>query len=206
MCRGLIGKKIGMTGLFSPEGEYIPVTVVQAGPCVVTQVKSEATDGYNALQLGFGVKKISRVNKPMQGHFKKSGEQCFETLQEFQVDEPEKYSPGQSVTLDLFKPGDMVDVTGTTKGRGFSGVIKRHGFRGGKNTHGCKSHRVPGSIGTSAWPSRVVKGKKMPGHYGNAKKTVRNLKIVDIRPEDNIIMVKGALPGPRSGVVTIKKI
>jgi large subunit ribosomal protein L3 len=207
MCSGIIGKKLGMSGVFSPEGEYIPVTVVQAGPCVVTQVKSEATDGYNALQLGFGEKKSSRVNKPIKGHLKKSGDKFFGTMREFRMEEnPEKFSTGQTITLEIFKVGEKVNVTGTTKGRGFSGVIKRHGFHGGKNTHGCKSHRVPGSVGTSAWPSRILKGKKMPGHHGNSKKTIRNLKIVDIRTEDNIIMLKGALPGPRSGLVFIKKI
>lgn len=206
MSSGLIGKKLGMSGLFSPDGEYIPVTVVQAGPCVVTQIKSEATDGYNALQLGFGEKKSSRVNKPIKGHLKKSGDKYFGTLREFRMETPDKFSLGQTITLDMFKVGELVNVTGTTKGRGFSGVIKRHGFHGGANTHGCKSHRVPGSVGTSAWPSRVIKGRKMPGQHGNKRRTIRNLKIVDIRAEDNIIMLKGALPGPKTGLITIKKI
>jgi len=206
MCKGLIGEKLGMTGLFSSEeGSYTPVTAVQVGPCVVTQIKTETTDGYNALQLGFGDKKRSRINKPLEGHLKKSGERLFAVLREFSVNNPDEYSLGQTVTLDVFKVGEHVDVTGTTKGRGFSGVIKRHGFHGGKKTHGSHSHRIPGSIGCSAWPAKVIKGKKMPGHYGNERKTVQNLEIVDIRSEENLILLKGALPGPRSGLVTIRK-
>ncbi len=205
MCRGLIGKKLGMTGLFSTEGEYMPVTVVQVGPCVVTQIKTIATDGYNALQLGFGEKKESRINKPMEGHFKKSGETRFAILREVPVDDPGEYSLGQTISLDVFKIGERVDVTGTTKGRGFAGVVKRHGFHGGKKTHGSHSHRIPGSIGCSATPAKVIKGKKMPGQYGNERKTARNLKIVDIRPEENLLLIKGARPGSASGVVSIKR-
>jgi large subunit ribosomal protein L3 len=206
MCKGLIGKKLGMTGVFTPEGNYIPITVIQVGPCVVTQVKTQATDGYNALQLGFGDKKTSRTNKPLKGHFAKSGGSCFKVLKEFAADDPSQYSQGQTIAItDVFKIGEKVDVAGTTKGRGFTGVIKRHGFHGGKDTHGCMSHRVPGSIGASAWPSRVVKGKRMPGHYGNERQTTRNMLIVDVRPEDNIVMLKGAIPGHTSGVVEIRK-
>jgi len=205
MCRGLIGKKLGMTGLFSTEGEYMPVTVVQVGPCVVTQIKTIATDGYNALQLGFGEKKESRTNKPMEGHLKKSGEARLAILREVSVDDPGEYSLGQTISLDVFEIGERVDVTGTTKGKGFAGVVKRHGFHGGKKTHGSHSHRIPGSIGCSATPGKVIKGKKMPGQYGNERKTARNLKIVDIRPEENLMLIKGALPGSVSGVVSIKK-
>ena len=205
MCRGLIGKKLGMTGLFSTEGEYMPVTVVQVGPCVVTQIKTIATDGYNALQLGFGEKKESRINKPMEGHFKKSGETRFAILREVPVDDPGEYSLGQTISLDVFKIGERVDITGTTKGRGFAGVVKRHGFHGGKKTHGSHSHRIPGSIGCSAWPAKVIKGKKMPGQYGNTRNTVKNLEIVEIRPEQNLILIKGAVPGSGYGVVEIKK-
>jgi len=194
-----------MTGLFSTEGEYMPVTVVQVGPCVVTQIKTIATDGYNALQLGFGAKKESRINKPMEGHLKKSGETRFAILREVPVDDPGEYSLGQTISLDVFKIGERVDVTGTTKGRGFAGVVKRHGFHGGKKSHGSHSHRIPGSIGCSATPAKVIKGKKMPGQYGNERKTARNLKIVDIRPEENLMLIKGALPGSVSGVVSIKK-
>ncbi len=206
MCKGLIGKKLGMMGLFTAEGKNIPVTVVLAGPCVVTQIKTQATDGYNALQLGFLEKKKAGTNKPIIGHLKKSGEVCFRVLKEVAVDNPEKYSLGQKIGTDIFKVGEFVDVTGTTKGRGFSGVIKRHGFHGGKKTHGSHSHRIPGSIGCSAWPAKVIKGKKMPGHYGNERKTVRNLEIVDIRPEQNLILIKGAIPGSKAGVVGIKKL
>ena len=205
MCKGLMGKKLGMTALFSPEGAYTPVTVVELGPCVVTQIKTVATDGYNALQLGFGDKKTKQVNKPMQGHLKKSGDQVFAYLREFPVDNPEEYSLGQAVTLDLFSVGERVDVVGTTKGRGFSGVIKRHGFARGPMTHGSKSVRIPGSIGCSAWPSRVIKGKKMPGQYGTERQTVRNVKVVDIRPEQNLVLLRGAVPGHKNALVLVSK-
>jgi large subunit ribosomal protein L3 len=200
-----MGKKLGMTGLFSPEGEYIPVTVVQAGPCVVTQIKTVDTDGYNALQLGFGKKKKAHLNKPITGHLKKVGDASFEALREFFVEDPSEYSVGQTLSLDMFKVGERVDVTGTSKGRGFAGVIKRHGFHGGKKTHGSHSHRIPGSIGCSATPSKVIKGKKMPGRYGNDRKTIRNVTVVDIRPDENLILIKGALPGSTSGLLEIKK-
>lgn len=194
-----------MTSLFLPDGTYVPVTVLEVGPCTVTQVKTLATDGYNALQLGFGNKKAKQVNRPRKGHMKKAGDKLFSVLREFDVDNPENYDLGQEINLEMFSVGEAVTVTGTTKGRGFSGVIKRHGFRGGKNSHGCTSHRVPGSIGTSAWPSRVTKGKKLPGHYGVDRKTIKNLKIIDIRPEQNLLLVNGAIPGPPSGTVLIKK-
>ena len=205
MSRGLLGKKLGMTGFFTPEGRYLPVTVIEAGPCVVTQIKTKATDGYDALQLGFAEKRKSRVNKPLQGHFKKSGEQCFRYVREFTVDDPAAYNLGQEVTVDMFKVGDRVDVVGTTKGRGFAGVIKRYGFHRGPMTHGSRNVRRPGSIGCSAWPAKVIKGKKMPGQYGNDRKTIRNLEIIDIRPEDNVILVKGAVPGAQSGVMAVNK-
>ena len=205
MSRGLLGKKLGMTGFFTPEGRYLPVTVIEAGPCVVTQIKTRATDGYDALQLGFGEKRKSRVNKPLQGHYKKSGEQCFRYLREFSVDNPEEYNLGQEITVDMFNVGDRVDVVGTTKGRGFAGVIKRYGFHRGPMTHGSRNVRRPGSIGCSAWPAKVIKGKKMPGQYGNDRKTIRNLEIVDIRSEDNVIMVKGAVPGAESGLMAVNK-
>ncbi len=205
MSKGLLGKKLGMTALFSAEGQLIPVTVVEAGPCVVTQIKTLPTDGYNALQLGYGEKKKARVNKALQGHYKKSGDACFEHLKEFSVEDPEAYVVGQTITVELFNIGERVDVAGTTKGRGFSGVIKRHGFHRGPMGHGSKNVRPPGSIGCSATPSKVVKGKKLPGHYGHERKTMRNLEIVDIRPDTNLVMIKGALPGPRSGLVAINK-
>ena len=205
MVKGIIGKKLGMTSLFTPEGESVPATVVLVGPCVVTQIKTRETDGYNALQLGFGEKKESRINKPVKGHLKKSGDGLFSVLREVPVDNPAEYTLGQNIALDLFKVGERVDITGTTKGRGFAGVIKRHGFHGGRKTHGSNSHRIPGSIGSSAWPSRVFKGKKLPGRYGNDRMTVRNLEIVDIRPDEHLILLKGPVPGHRSGLISIKK-
>lgn len=206
MSRGLLGKKLGMTAWFSSEGNLIPVTVVEVGPCVVTQIKTAATDGYNALQLGFGEKKKSRVKKPLQGHQKKSGNICFEHLKEFFVENPDEFGLGQTITVEMFHAGDRVDVVGTTKGRGFSGVIKRHGFHRGPMSHGSKNIRPPGSIGCSATPSKVIKGKKMPGHYGNQRKTMRNLEIVDVRPDNNLVLLKGAVPGPKSGLVVLNKL
>ena len=205
MSRGLIGTKLGMTALFTPDGKYVPVTVILLGPCVVTQIKTKITDGYDALQLGFGNKHKSRVNKPMAGHFKKSGDQVFESVREVGVENPDDYKVGQTITLDIFDIGDQVNVTGTTKGRGFSGVIKRHGFHGGKKTHGSHSHRIPGSIGCSASPAKVIKGKKMPGRYGNATHTIQNLEIVDIRPEENLMMIKGMVPGAKTALVKVQK-
>jgi large subunit ribosomal protein L3 len=205
MSRGLLGKKLGMTGLFTAEGRYIPATVIEAGPCVVTQIKTRAKDGYNALQLGFGIKKSQRVNKPLKGHFKKSGDQCFRYLREFSVENPEEYNLGQELTVEMFKVGDRVDVVGTSKGRGFSGVIKRYGFHRGPMTHGSRNIRRPGSIGCSAWPAKVIRGKKMPGQYGNDRKTIRNLEVVDIRSNDNVILIKGAVPGAESGLVAVNK-
>ncbi len=206
MCRGLIGKKIGMTGIFSADGRLIPVTVIQAGPCFVTQIKTIADDGYNALQIGFCEQKQSRLNRPKRGHLQKSGGHSLRYLREVAVDDPTLYKLGQRILPDIFKVGEHVNVVGTTKGRGFAGVIKRHGFHGGKNTHGSHSHRIPGSIGCSAWPGKVIKGKKLPGHYGNSRKTVLNLEIVDIRPEENLIMIKGAVPGHTSALVAIQKV
>ncbi len=205
MCRGIIGKKIGMTCVFSPDGDYVPVTIIKAGLCVVVQKKTLQKDGYNALQVGFEEKKAVKVNKPMSGHFKKSGGACYRYLREFGVDDPDKYEVGQAISADMFKIGQLVDVVGTIKGRGFAGVIKRHGFHGGGQTHGSHSHRVPGSIGCSAWPAKVIKGKKMPGHYGNTRQTTRNLEVVDIRKEENLILLRGAVPGSKTGLLEIKK-
>jgi large subunit ribosomal protein L3 len=205
MCKGMMGKKLGMTGLFASDGRVTPVTVIQAGPCVVTQIKTQATDGYNALQLGFKEVKPKHVTKPRQGHFKKSGSTCFRHVQEFAVENPEAFTVGQSVTVDIFAVGERVCVSGTTKGRGFSGVIKKEGFSGGRKTHGSKCHRIPGSIGSSAWPSRVTKGKGMPGHFGAERQTAQGIEIIDIRPEDNLLLVRGAVPGPASGLVAIRK-
>ena len=205
MCKGLIGKKLGMTSLFTPEGQYIPVTVIELGPCVVTQIKSEDTDGYNAIQLGFGTKKASRINKPLEGHYKKSGGQ-YAVLKEVPVETSSEYEVGQTVALDMFEVGEKVDIIGTTKGRGFAGVTKRHGFHLGRKTHGSKSYRIPGSVGCSAYPAKIIRGKKMPGQYGNHRKTIRNLEIVDIRPDENLMMVKGAIPGHREALVVVNKL
>jgi large subunit ribosomal protein L3 len=205
MCKGLIGKKLGMTSLFTPEGKYIPVTVIELGPCVVTQVKSEATDGYDAVQLGFGEKKESRITRPLKGHYKKSGGQ-YAVLKEVPVAADTGYEVGQTIAADLFAVGEKVDVVGTTKGRGFAGVTKRHGFRLGRKTHGSKSYRIPGSVGCSAYPAKIIRGKKMPGQYGNHRKTIRNLEIVDIRPDENLVMVKGAVPGHRDAFVMVNKL
>jgi large subunit ribosomal protein L3 len=163
------------------------------------------TDGYDALQLGFDQRNEVRINKPLRGHLDKCGVKTVSILQEVPVENPDEYSAGQQVTVDIFQVGERVEVVGTTKGRGFSGVIKRHGFHGGKKTHGSHSHRIPGSIGCSAWPARVLKGKKMPGRYGKDKKTIKNVEIVDIRPKENLILLKGAVPGHKSGFITIKK-
>ncbi len=195
-----------MTGIFSNDGRCVPVTVVEAGPCVVTQIKTSATDGYNALQLGFLEKKAGKVNKPLTGHFNKSGGRGYRYVREFSVDDPEGYSLGQVVSPLIFSVGERVKVTGTTKGRGFSGVVKRHGFGGGRKTHGGHCHRLPGSIGCSAWPSRVTRGKKMPGRYGGSRKSFKNLEIFDIRQEENLILLKGAVPGCKNGLVQISKV
>jgi large subunit ribosomal protein L3 len=205
MSRGIIAKKLGMTSLFAADGRMVPVTVVQAGPCTVTQVKTQAVDGYNALQLGFGQRKARRVSRPVKGHLAKSGGGLPAVLREVAVDDPSQYSPGQQIGADLFQAGQRVDVIGTTKGRGFSGVIKRHGFHRGPMTHGSKNKREPGSIGCSAWPSRVIKGKRMPGRYGAVRQTVRNLEIIEVRPEENLLLIRGAVPGANQGLVLIQK-
>lgn len=205
MCKGLIGKKLGMTSVFTQEGNSVPVTVVEAGPCVVTQIKTEDTDGYNALQLAFGVQKEQRVNKPQKGHFAKAGDACFAVVKEFPVEDPSLFELGQEISVELFAVGEKIDVAGTSKGRGFSGTIRRHGFSRGPAAHGSRNVRKPGSVGCSAWPSRVIKGKKMPGQFGNDRNTVKNLQIVDIRPEENLLLIKGAVPGHKSGILEINK-
>ena len=205
MIKGLLGKKLGMTSVFVNDGRSIPVTVIEAGPCTVTQIKTKANDGYNALQVGFGEKKKSRVTKPLAGHFSKAGDKMFVFLKEFMIDDPDSYKLGQAIDLAVFDVGDKVEVSGKTKGRGFSGTIKRHGFHRGPKPHGSKNYREPGSIGQCAWPSKVFKGKRMPGRYGNARMTVKNLEIVDIRPDQHLILIKGAVPGPISGLVEIRK-
>jgi large subunit ribosomal protein L3 len=205
MPRGLLGRKLAMSSQFSAEGHQMPVTVLEVGPCVVTQVKTRETDGYDALQVGFLTKRNDRTNKPLQGHFEKSGGQAYSFVREISVGDPSEYTPGQTLTVEMFEVGERVDVSGVSKGRGFTGVIKRWGFRGGRATHGSMFHRAPGSVGASATPSKIIKGRKMPGHHGNRRVTVRNLEIVDIRPEQHLLIVKGAVPGCRSGLVEVRK-
>ncbi len=202
----LLGKKIGMTNVFSAEGRLVPVTVVQAGPCVVTQVKTEDKDGYNALQLGFDEKKVERLNKPIAGHLKKSTDKGFRVFREFRTDDPEGIESGTTLSTDMFSVGDKVNISGISKGRGFQGTIKRHGFSRGPETHGNRNHRKPGSIGNSAWPAKVIKGKKMPGHMGTDRETVKNLIIVDIKHEDNLLLVKGPVPGFKTGILEVRKV
>jgi large subunit ribosomal protein L3 len=205
MLEGMIGRKLGMTRLFLEAGRSVPVTVIQAGPCQVVQVKDQVTDGYAAVQLGFGDKRAKRVTKPLGGHFAKASVEPKSVLKEFRVAETGDYQVGQEVTAELFAMGDKVHVTGRSKGRGYTGVVKRHGFAGGKDTHGVTTHDKPGSIGMSADPSRVHKGKKMPGQHGSQKKTVKNLKVVDVRPDQNLVIVAGAVPGANGSVVYLRK-
>ena len=200
----LVGRKIGMTNVFSSDGKLVPVTVVQVGPCVVTQVKTKETDGYSALQLGFDEKKVEKLNKPVSGHLKKATDKGFRVLREFRTEDTENVEPGATIGIDVFTVGDKVNISGISKGRGFQGTIKRHGFSRGPETHGSRNHRAPGSIGNSAWPGRVFKGKKLPGHMGTDKKTMKNLTIVDIKPEDNLLLVKGPVPGFKTGILEVR--
>ena len=201
---GLLGKKVGMTRIYSDTGNAIGVTVIEAGPCVVLQKKTVETDGYNAVQVGMSAKKETRLSKPEAGHAKKAGQGGFYHIKEFRTDRVDEYEVGQQINVaDLFKTGDLVDVSGKSKGRGFQGVVKRHGFRGGRMTHGSMFHRAPGSIGCSAWPSRVVKGKKLPGHMGDVVKTKKNVIIIDVRPEDNVLLLRGSVPGAKNGLLRI---
>ncbi len=205
MVNGILGKKLGMTQIFTESGTRIPVTVIEAGPCTVVQKKVVDTDGYDAVQLGFGEQKAHRVNKPKMGHFKKAGKGVFSSLREMDGEIADLEVGAEIACGDVFSAGDLVDVMGTSKGKGFQGVIKRWNFAGGRSTHGSKFHRAPGAIGCSAWPSRVFKGKKMAGQMGNERVTIQNLEIVDVRADQNLILVKGAIPGPKNGLVTIRK-
>ncbi len=203
---GLIGKKIGMTRIFNEEGASIPVTVVEAGPCAVLQVKTAESDGYEAIQLGFGAQRAHRATKAEVGHAAKAGlEAAPSVLREFAPDEGEEYAPGQELTVDLFAPGDEVKVTGTSKGRGFQGAMKRHGFAGRPGSHGHPKARNVGSLGPGTDPSRVIKGKKMPGQMGNVRRTVRNLEVIKVDPERNLLFIKGGIPGSRNSYVLITK-
>ena len=204
--RGLIGKKIGMTQIFSENGTLVPVTVVEAGPCVVTQVKTKSSDGYDAVQIGYSDLKNKHSNKPLSGHFKKANVSAKRFLAEFQPVSNYDYKAGQQFGVSLFKKGELVSVTGTSKGKGFSGVMKRHGFGGGPKTHGQREHpRSAGSIGQASDPSRVFKGMKMAGQYGNKKVSTRNLEIVSVLSQDNQLLIKGAIPGANNSIVYITK-
>ncbi len=204
---GLIGKKLGMTQLFDEKGRVIPVTVLEVGPCFVVQRKRLDKEGYDAVQLGFGRKKIKNVKKPIRGHLRKADfEEGFEVLRELKVDPGEELEPGTSLTVEMFEVGEYVDVTGKSKGKGFTGVMKRHGFHGTPAAHGTHEYfRHGGSIGSSAYPAKVFKGMKMPGHKGNERVTIQNLVVVDVRKERNLLMVKGAVPGPNGGIVLVKR-
>lgn len=205
MSKGMIGKKLGMTRLFVREGVSVPVTVIEAGPATVVQLKTKENDGYAAVQLGFSPKDEKHSNKPEQGHCAKAGAPGYKALKEFALAEGAPLELGAQVALDIFAPGEKISVTGTSKGKGFAGVMKRHGFHGGRATHGCLTPRGAGSIGCAADPSRVFPGRKMAGHAGSARTTVKNLTVVDIRPEYGVILVRGAVPGPNGGLVLLKK-
>jgi large subunit ribosomal protein L3 len=206
MIEGLIGKKIGMTQSFDAEGNGIPVTVIKAGPCTVVQKKDQEKNGYSALQLGLVEEKgVKKPNKPMTGHFKKAGLPPLRMLREFRLADQAGIKQGDQVFVDIFQVGEKVHVTGTSKGKGFQGVVKRWGFRGGRASHGSMFHRAPGSIGASSFPSRVTKGKRMGGHMGHARMTVRNLTVIGTDKENNLLLIKGAIPGPRGSYVLIRK-
>ncbi len=205
MKTGIIGKKLGMTQVFDAEGKVIPVTVIEAGPCTVVQRKTSRGDGYDAVQIGFGSKKAHRVGQPMIGHFRKAGKGAFGTMKEIRVPAESPLDAGQEIHVDIFREGDFVDVTGQSKGRGFTGLIKRWNFRGGRATHGSMFHRAPGSIGASAFPSRVLKGMRAGGHMGMDRVTVRNLEVVRVDEANNLLVVRGAVPGAGGSYLVIRK-
>jgi len=201
---GLIGRKIGMTQIYKETGEVCPATALEVGPCPIVQIKkSDGKDGYNAIKLGFW--ESEKISKPLKGIMSKIGKPGHKVLGEFLLDEIGNFEAGAVLKADVFNVGDIVSIKGTIKGRGFAGVVKRHGFHGGDDTHGCRSNRVPGSISGSSDPSRVYKGKKMPGHYGASNMTIRGLEVIMVDPDKNLIFVKGAVPGPRQGIVYVTK-
>ncbi len=202
---GIIARKLGMTQIFLEDGSVVPVTIVEASPCTVIQKKTKAKDGYNALQLGFLPKNSQRANKPLSGHFKKAGTGPYYHLKEFRLENVEGFEMGQEVTLNLFKPGDVVDITGLSKGKGFTGVMKRHGFHGSPGSHGTHEYfRHGGSVGSNSFPARVFKNMKMPGHHGNQRVTLQNIKVLDIKEDQNLILLKGGIPGGRHSWVLIR--
>lgn len=208
MQKGILGKKLGMTQVFTAEGKVVPVTVVEAGPCLVTQLKQNATDGYNAIQVGFGTIKEQRVTKALKGHFAKAGVKPVRYVKELRLDDISGITVGDTLKADVFAEGELVDVTGTSKGKGFAGSIKRHGFGRGPESHGSKYHRRTGSLGTggrmSGGGGRVFKGRKMPGRMGGDKVTIQGLRVVRIDAERNLLLIKGAIPGPKGALVTVK--
>jgi len=208
MSIGILGKKLGMTRLFGEHGQVIPVTVIEAGPCHIVQIKSRETDGYEAVQIGFGQKKEGSVNKPAQGRFKKANTPPLRYLREFKIGEvsaEEELKPGGQIAVDIFSAGEMVDISAISKGKGFAGVMKRWGHKGGKASHGAETHRHGGSIGASADPSRVFKGLPMAGRMGGKRITVQNLEVVKVDAEKNLLIIKGSVPGPRNGMLSIRK-
>ncbi|MCD8552477.1 50S ribosomal protein L3 [Seleniivibrio sp.] len=206
MAKAIIGKKVGMTQVFKEDGTVVPVTVVQAGPCVVTEVRSKEKDGYCAIQLGFEeIVKDGKVNKPMAGYFKKQGVAPHKYLKEFRTESGSDKAVGEQVNVTIFEEGDLIDVQGTSIGKGFQGVVKRYGFAGGPKTHGSHFHNVPGSIGMCEFPGETAKGRKMPGRMGGKTVSVQNLQVVKIIPETNLLLIKGAIPGYEDGVVYIKQ-
>jgi large subunit ribosomal protein L3 len=205
MSTTLIGKKVGMTQIYMDSGELVPVTVIEAGPCPVVQVKRADTDGYNAIQIGFGSKKEKNTSKGALGHFKKAGTSALRHLREIRLDSEPQEEAGSTLSVDIFDGEEKVDVIGTTKGRGFQGVVKRWNFAGGPASHGSMFHRRGGSYGMCQWPGKVIKGKKMPGHFGTDRRTVQNLKVVKILPEKNLILVKGSVPGATGSTILVRK-
>ncbi|HDP70138.1 MAG TPA: 50S ribosomal protein L3 [Actinobacteria bacterium] len=204
MSKGILGKKIGMTQVFDESGKSIPVTVITAGPCVVTQIKTPNKDGYSAIQIGYGDVKEKRVNKPLKGHFDKAKIDSKKHLVELCVGKDEKFELAQRITVDVFNEGEKTDVVGVSKGKGFAGVVKRWGFRGGPGSHGSHFHRAPGAIGMCATPSRVLKGRKLPGRMGNKRVTAKNIEVVKVDKERNLLLLKGSVPGSNGGLVLIK--
>ena len=203
---GRIGRKLGMKRVFADDGTVVPVTVIQAGPCPVVQKKDVDSDGYVALQVGFEEAGANRLTKPEQGHLRKADCGFYKHLKEFRLESVEGYDLGQALTVEMFAAGEKLAVTGTSKGRGFAGVMRRWNFAGAPASHGHeKVHRVPGSIGQCAWPAKVFKGKKMPGQMGNKTVTCKNAEVVDVRPEDNVVIVRGQIPGPKNGIVILRK-
>jgi len=202
---GILGRKLGMTQIYVEDGTAIPVTVIKAGPCLVVQRRTAAADGYEAVQIGLVEERPAKVSKPAAGHFKKAGVAPVRKLEEFDLTPGEELNAGDEVKASIFQEKDWVDVVGTSKGKGYQGVMKRHGFGGGRATHGSMFHRAPGSIGASAYPSRVMKGMRMGGRMGGERVTTKNLQIVKVDADQNLIYVRGAVPGPKSGYVAIRK-